>query len=241
MNFHPASEIFPLMNPQAFEELKADIKEHGLIEPIITYKGKILDGRNRYKACVELGVTPKYWEWREDTDPVDYVISLNLHRRHLNESQRSMVAASIANMRQGSRTDKPSANLPEVSQSQAADKLNVSERSLRSAKKVKDKGIPALKTAVEQGAISVSEASKIAEKPQEEQKRAVKLPTASEARKQAKETGKAVLGRDGKYHSGRSLQEEQEASKKVDQHYALVQALREINKLSREGITLKDI
>jgi hypothetical protein len=55
------------------------------------------------------------------------------------ENNRAMVAARIANMRQGARTDlQPSANLPEVSRPQAAAMLNVSERTVRSVRTVRD-------------------------------------------------------------------------------------------------------
>lgn len=58
-------------------------------------------------------------------------------RRHLNETQRAGVAAKLANMRQGERTDlEPSANLPKVSQSEAADLLNVGERTIRTYRAV---------------------------------------------------------------------------------------------------------
>jgi hypothetical protein len=63
--------------------------------------------------------------------PRAYVVSLNLRRRHLNESQRAMVAAKLATMRQGERTDlEPSANFQKVSQADAAKLLNVSPRSV---------------------------------------------------------------------------------------------------------------
>ena len=73
----------------------------------------------------------------EGEEPVKFVISLNLKRRHLNESQRAMVAARLANMRQGERTDiEPSANFPEVkpliSQSKVTDNLSVPDHSVRS-------------------------------------------------------------------------------------------------------------
>lgn len=74
-------------------------------------------------------------------DAVGYVASLNLHRRHLTESQRGMVAAKLANLEQG-RPSAKAANLPDsgVTQQRAAEMLNVSERTVRAASKVKDDG-----------------------------------------------------------------------------------------------------
>jgi len=106
----------------------------------------------------------------DGTDPVAFVLSINLHRRHLTESQRSSVAAKLANMRQGERTDlEPSANLPKVSQADAAGMLNVSERSVTTAKKVLDHGSPELAAAVDSGAVSVSAAAAVSDLPQDEQ------------------------------------------------------------------------
>lgn len=130
---HPLCTTFPRMPGEEFAALKLDIKEHGLIDPIYLYEGKILDGRHRFYACQETGVEPRFREY-EGSDPRGFVISVNLKRRHLNESQRAMVAASLANMRQGARTDiQPSANLQEVSQTEAADMLQVSPREITKA------------------------------------------------------------------------------------------------------------
>jgi hypothetical protein len=91
------------------------------------------------------------------------VISANLKRRHLNESQRAMIAANLANMRQGERTDlKPSANLQKVAQVAAAKRLNVSVRTVASAAKVRSVGTAELIAAVEQGRVAVSAAAKVA-------------------------------------------------------------------------------
>ncbi|MHB1220178.1 MAG: ParB N-terminal domain-containing protein [Alphaproteobacteria bacterium] len=93
---HPAAEIFPLLSGAELDALVADIKEHGLREPVVLFDGAILDGRNRYRACQQLGVKTKTVEWDGEGTPEAFVVSMNLHRRHLNESQRGMIAAKIA-------------------------------------------------------------------------------------------------------------------------------------------------
>jgi hypothetical protein len=119
-------------------------------------------------------IEPTYTELPSGTDPLQFVITKNLHRRHLNESQRAMVATKIATMRQGERTDlQPSANLQKVNRATAANMLNVSERSAANAAKVQAEGTPELVRAVEQGEVAVSTAAVVTELPQEEQRKAV--------------------------------------------------------------------
>jgi ParB-like chromosome segregation protein Spo0J len=88
--FHRLANLFPLLEGEPFEELKADIQANGLIEPIWTYRGAVLDRRNRYRACQETGIDSIFQPYLGD-NPVDFVVSKNLVRRHLDESQRSMV------------------------------------------------------------------------------------------------------------------------------------------------------
>jgi len=135
--FHLLAKIFPLMEGEAFADLVEDISAHGLHEPIVLYEGKILDGRNRYLASKAAEVAPRF-ETYTGSDPLGFVISKNLHRRHLTESQRAMVAANLATMRQGARTDL--SPIGEMSQSQAAELLNVGKRSVERAKIVLSEG-----------------------------------------------------------------------------------------------------
>ena len=93
--FHPLAEIFPLMSDDELRQLAKDISKNGLLEPIVLFEGKILDGRNRYKACRMINKKSKFEEFNEKLDPLDYVISLNLHRRHLNSAQKAELGLVI--------------------------------------------------------------------------------------------------------------------------------------------------
>jgi ParB-like chromosome segregation protein Spo0J len=191
MKFHPVSEIFPLMNPAEFDDLVEDIRARGQLQPIFTYKGEILDGRNRYNACVKLGIEPITVEWSGDGSLISFVVSLNLRRRHLDESQRAIAAARIANIPQGYHKQESVWSLKaaevckdsgeddrqicrSVSQTDAAEMLNVSERSVRTATFVLKNAEPEVIQAVEKGEISNSAASKIAELPRAKQKKEIK-------------------------------------------------------------------
>jgi N6-adenosine-specific RNA methylase IME4/ParB-like chromosome segregation protein Spo0J len=159
---HPYADILPLLEGEAFDALVADIKANRLLNPIWIHDEKVLDGRNRLRACEAAGVEPTFVEFTGN-DPLGFVLSQNIKRRQLDASQLAMVAARIANMRQGERTDlQPSANLQKVSRGEAARLLNVSERSVASAAFVRDHATPELVRAVDQGKITVSIAADLA-------------------------------------------------------------------------------
>lgn len=202
--FHDLATMFPLI-PDGYEldQLAADIKKNGLLEPITLFEGKVADGRNRYKACKLAKVTPTVEDWEgTEEELITWIISKNLRRRHLNESQRAMAASQLQprlaaaakrRMLAGKKADAdPSANLQQGrSTKEAADLLNVSERSVSSAKKVTEQGDESLVQAVVNGEVSVSDAAKIVELPKSQQKKAVAKVKAGKAKTVAKAAGKA--------------------------------------------------
>lgn len=195
--FHEFANLFPMLQGDALDGLREDIRQNGVREPIVFLNGEILDGRNRYMCARDLGVEYPRVEFNGN-DPLSFVISHNLHRRHLSESQRASVAAKLANMRKGERADyraDRSANLPiceadeaPVTVSKAAELLNVSERSVKSARKVQEEA-PELVPAVDSGAISVSLAAQVAELPAEDRKAVSEAPV-EHAREVAREAVK---------------------------------------------------
>jgi ParB-like chromosome segregation protein Spo0J len=94
LQFHPVANIFPLTKGAEFDALVADIKAHGLIEPIVMHEGMILDGRNRYRACIEAGVEPAFRPFTGD-DPVAFVISANIRRRHLSIEDKDRLIVAL--------------------------------------------------------------------------------------------------------------------------------------------------
>ena len=187
--YHEIANAFPLMEGSQFDDLVADIRVNGLRIPITTFEGRILDGRNRDRACFLAGVTPIYVPLPDNCSPLDFVISTNLKRRHLIESQRSMIAAKLATMVKGGGGVQSVANGsrdPLVSQADAAKKLDVSVESVKRAKVVKDKGAPETIAAVETGQLAVKPAAKIAREPKEKQPALVKAAGERSSRKSPK-------------------------------------------------------
>lgn len=159
---HPVADLFPLLDGEEFDELVADIKEHGLREPIIIDQhNRIVDGRNRYRACVKLGIEIRQVKAERrtltDDEARDLIVSLNLRRRHLTTTQRAAIAADMANLKQGG---KQPADLPDaVSQAAAAKVMGVSERTARMAAKVRRED-PALHEEMKADSITVHAAEK---------------------------------------------------------------------------------
>lgn len=194
LRFHPLANLFPMLDEASrpsFRNSLADKQNN----PIWLHRGMVLDGRNRYRELVELNrpVDCRIFTGT-DREAFDFVMAENLERRHLTESQRAMVAAKAATLKLGSNQHQqvapigaaslfaeqeetaPQTPSAVISQTDAADMLNVGRRSVQRAAVVQEKGSAELVEAVEQGKIAVSTAAEIADAlPKEEQAQIAKL------------------------------------------------------------------
>jgi len=159
--FHPLADAFPLIEGAEFEALCRDVQERGLQHPIILYDDMILDGRNRYRACHAVAIEPEFASFKGN-DPLGFVISENLRRRHLDTGQRAMVAAKLEGFTHGGKRSEP-AHAATIGRLRAADLLNVSPRSVTDAAAVRDHGTPALNAAVSRGQVAPSTAAQLAQ------------------------------------------------------------------------------
>lgn len=187
MKIHPAAEVFPLLDDAALKLLAEDIADHGQKHPIVLFEGAILDGRNRERACKLAKVKPRYEEWTGG-DPIAYVVSANIHRRHLDESQRAMIGARIRGMYEEAARARQhagvSAKLHEGGKTseKAAASVNVSARSVEVAARVLEKADPAVVAAVDAGLIPVHSAAQIIDRPADVQRDIVERVRAGTAK-----------------------------------------------------------
>ena len=175
LDIHPAANLFPMMDEAALAELADDIKKNGLMERIVIHDGQILDGRNRLKACEMAGVTPLFTNPNGAiTSPTIYVVSKNLHRRHLTISQRAAIAAEMLPMLQeearhrqmSSLRNQPHSSSSRIleddkgsrgSSEKAASALGISHWSVESANAVK-KATPEVFEQIKKGEVTVNAA-----------------------------------------------------------------------------------
>jgi ParB-like chromosome segregation protein Spo0J len=133
--FHAACLALPEMTEDEFRELARDIFANGQRHPIIVdEQGVILDGRHRWRAITEMGREPEVEVFRgTEEQKVARVMSENIHRRHLTTQQRGAIAAELATMKRGTRTDLASSDA--LSDAQAAKVMGVSEPTVERAKR----------------------------------------------------------------------------------------------------------
>ncbi len=176
LEFHPIADAFPLMNERELAELTADIKANGLKTEIDLYQGKILDGRNRYRACQAAGVVVRTRNFaaRDEEHAISFAISANLKRKQYSKSRLEAAAAELANMKRGAPPGNANAQKTnpqkcgiedgqteegQLSTKAAADKLGVKVRNVQKAAAIK-KADPETFQAIKDGKISTGAAEK---------------------------------------------------------------------------------
>jgi ParB-like chromosome segregation protein Spo0J len=140
--FHPLADMFPLIEGKDFDDLVADIKQNGLreeISSIIEKDGRevIVDGRNRYRACLKAGVEPKFRRvrFKDEAGLRAYIISQNIHRRHLSREWIDSFLAELIKQ----NPDKSDRALADEAKKSGIDTSHMSVR--RKRKKMKASGV----------------------------------------------------------------------------------------------------
>jgi hypothetical protein len=197
---HELADLLPRMTDAEAAELRADIVSNGLLQPIVLYEGKVLDGRHRLGVCVQFNKPMKFVTFKGTREKAAaFVISANLRRRNLTESQRAMIADRMAQFLKGQTAAKMrrTAHLPGQprtrAQKETAALLKVGRRTVQQARKVRRTGTKALVKAVEDGHIKVDAAVRVAELPPEEQDKIAAQPALA---RRVKPPPKAKLGQE---------------------------------------------
>jgi hypothetical protein len=166
LKYHALCEIFPPLQGDALASLKDDIRISGQRMPVMLYKGEVLDGRNRVETCKVLFRDVICEDLPDDTNTVAYVISVNLARRHLNETQRAVIAGKLITTKLGDNQHKGGTV---ITTANAAKMLNVSETLVKLGKAVQEKAADAIRAKVETGKLRLDAVKNIIDKPKDQQ------------------------------------------------------------------------
>jgi hypothetical protein len=165
LEIHPLASIFPEMSEGEFKVFSDDIKEKGLQTKITIHEGKVIEGRQRYKAMLKV----RSWDLKDEcfqllpvgVNPVDYVISMNVNRRHLSTSQRALIASRLVTTKLGFNQHANGV----VTFEKAAKMLNVGETILKDGKVVFENGAKEVIEKIQKGDLTIGKAKEIIKKP----------------------------------------------------------------------------
>jgi hypothetical protein len=176
---HPLGKGFPPLDAEEFKKLTDDIRANGLRNPIVIYEGMILDGWNRYQAWIKsYGLMPMR-RMREPQitifeggNPTMFVISQNIHRRHLTATQRAQLAAELLAEEEKRTKARESERKKGLASGDASPKgksaakvakaVGVSQASVERAAKIKKSATPEIKKAVASGKMGLKEGARVA-------------------------------------------------------------------------------
>lgn len=179
---HPLSAAFPAMSGLDIQNLADDIRERGQQESGVLLDGMVLDGWHRYLACIQAGAEFRAREF-SGGDPVAFVLSKNLHRRHLTASQRaaSIVACKEWRPNGVARGAKVHGM---ASKAEMAEEAQVSERTIAHAKVAHEAGLGKV---VRDGEVSAKRAADVAKLPPRKREKALSEPTKPKAKDRSPE------------------------------------------------------
>lgn len=187
MEIHPIADEQPLLSVADYESMKEDIRENGLLVPIVPDEnGLLLDGRHRLRACKELGIPVWLSEPVSGTDEHKRArsISLNEHRRQLTEEDKRKLAGRLTatiNAKHGTNRfavkvdSSAELSTENVTIADAAKSTGLSHASVKRLKVIQEKGIPELYAAYEAGTVSLTKGEKIARLTKAEQRKLAKV------------------------------------------------------------------
>jgi N6-adenosine-specific RNA methylase IME4/ParB-like chromosome segregation protein Spo0J len=214
--FHPFATLFPPMDQESYTQLKADIEVNGQIEPIIMFGGLVADGRHRYSACVDLEREPVTVEWDGTEEELErVVVAKNLMRRHLTLEQRAAIAIRMTALPWGANkyTIGQAVKGGAQRQQDIARMTKVSPETVQRRKFIEKQGIPALRNAVDSGAIPIRTGRAIAKLDPHEQEIEVAKSLTPEERKDV-EYKYGAMRKLGSHKRRKRTQEEIDAKKR---------------------------
>lgn len=166
LEYHDLCLAFPKMPDDEFRAHCEDIKLRGVREEGWLFEGKILEGRHRFMAALATGQAMTFREYKGD-DPIGFVISANMRRRHLDPGARAMALVNLEKYQHGGA--RRGALKKILTRQELADLADVSKRTMTDAAAVRDKGAPALRDAAARSAVPVSVAATVARGSTEEE------------------------------------------------------------------------
>ena len=172
---HPLSAAFPGMTKAELDELTLDIREHGQLEDIVVFEGMVLDGWHRYLSCNAIGIEPRCIPLADGVDPVAYVQSKNLHRRHMTETQRTAAVVACSEWAPAHRPEKGATCHPSTVK-EMAETAQTSERTVQRVKKGIEAGLGG---AMRDGRVTANQAAELAKLPEPERQAALEAPPAA--------------------------------------------------------------
>lgn len=225
---HPLSAAFPGMAKEDHAELTTDIIKYGLREPISLFEGMILDGWHRHQSCLKTGVAPHFRELPEGVDPVAFVKSHNLLRRHLDGSQRAAAVIKCndwaeVGSNQYSKVGMEPGSTPQTLASMAKE-ADVSTRTIQHAKAAEVAGLGDF---VRDGKLTAKTAEQISKLPEDLRAEAIANPAILKAVKKSKvkpKTGPETA-------PGTDRANEEEMLRTIEELKAQVAALEEENRV----------